>query len=428
MNDARMSMAEPQQTRAGIYFGWRIVLAMFLATMMIYGTTLFGFIILTDPLAKEFGWSSAATGSLVSAMWLTAPLALVIAPAIHRFGAFTILIGGLLLQVACLALLGQIDSFWQLYVLRVVMGVGKVVAIVAVPVMVTSWFSRRFSTAMALAWCGGSFGGFVMAPATERLLSFMDWREAALALGGFMGIATLAIVVLCYGARDPAAIGAGLDGDPEPLVLNAGGAKTDGATPKVAASELRSINFLTAAIMAVALMLSGIGALAAMSQVPSLMEAGGISVQLAATFLGLTAAASAAGQIAIGWLLDRWKLDLCDLLVAFLLMTGLASLILLQHGYGVAVAAIGAIALGVGIGANEMLWITLTKRQFGSRLFAYTYGGWSCALAAGYALGGPVGGWAFDRLQPTAFPLLILALYLPALTIAVWRPGKRDLP
>ena len=112
MDDARILTAGPPQPRTGFYFGWRIVLAMFLATMMIYGNTLFGFIILTDPLAREFGWSSAATGSLVSAMWLIAPLALAIAPAIHRFGAFTILIGGLLLQVVCLALVGSIDSFW----------------------------------------------------------------------------------------------------------------------------------------------------------------------------------------------------------------------------------------------------------------------------------------------------------------------------
>jgi len=428
MDDARILTAGPPQPRTGFYFGWRIVLAMFLATMMIYGNTLFGFIILTDPLAREFGWSSAATGSLVSAMWLIAPLALVIAPAIHRFGAFTILIGGLLLQVVCLALVGSIDSFWQLYLLRVVMGIGKVVSIVAVPVMVTTWFSRRFSTAMAMAWCGGSFGGFVMAPATERLLSFMTWREAALSLGALMGVATLVIFLLCRGARSPAAIGLGLDGDPRVLPLDPAGGPSENAEPKVQASELRSINFVTAAIMAVALMLSGIGALAALSQAPSLIEAGGISAQLAATFLGLTAAASAFGQVTIGWLLDRWKLDLCNLLVALLLATGLANLILLQHDHGVAAAAVGALALGVGIGANEMLWITLTKRQFGSRLFAYTYGGWSCALAAGYALGGPVGGWAFDRLPPTSFPLLIMALYLPALTIAVWRPGKRDLP
>lgn len=428
MDDARTLTAGLRKPQPNFYFGWRVVLAMFLATMMIYGSTLYGFIILTDPLAKEFGWSSTATGSLVSAMWLTAPLALVIAPAIHRFGAFTTLMAGLLLQAACLALIGHIDSFWQLYLLRVIMGVGKLVSIVSVPVMVTTWFSRRFSTAMALAWCGGSFGGFVMAPTTERLLSVMDWRDAALSLGALMMGAALVIALLCRGARNPAAIGIGLDGDPPGLSLDAASDAGNDAASKVSVSELRSISLVTAAIMAVALMLSGIGALAAMSQVPPLMEAGGISVQLAATFLGLTAAASAFGQVAVGWLLDRWRLGLCNLVVGLLLAAGLAGLMLVQQNHGVATAAFGALALGCGIGANEMLWITLTKRQFGSRLFAYTYGGWSCALAAGYALGGPIGGWAFDRFAPALFPLLIMALYLPALTIAVWRPGKRNLP
>ncbi len=428
MDDARILTAEPSKSRQGYYFGWRVVLAMFLVTMMTYGNTLYGFIILTDPLAKEFGWSSAATGSLVSAMWLTAPLALVIAPAIHRYGAFAMLIGGLLLQAACLTLVGHIDSFGQLYALRVVMGVGKLVSVVSVPVMVTTWFSRRFSTAMALAWCGGSFGGFVMAPVTEWLLSFMDWREAALSLGAITALTALVIALLCRGARDPAALGTGIDGDPPILPLDRAGVAAENAAAKVPMSELRSINALTAALMAIALMLSGIGALSAMSQVPPLMEAGGISAQLAATFLGLTAAASAFGQVAVGWLLDRWRLARCNLLVGFLLAAGLAALILLQHDHSVAAAAFGALAVGVGIGANEMLWITLTKRQFGSRLFAYTYGGWSFALAAGYALGGPVGGWAFDHLPLASFPLLVMALYLPALTVAVWRPGKRELP
>lgn len=428
MDEARILTAEPRKQQPGFYFGWRVVLAMFLATTMIYGNTLYGFIILTDPLAREFGWSSAATGSLVSAMWLTAPLALVIAPAIHRFGALAMLIVGLLLQAACLGLVGHIDSFGQLYLLRVIMGVGKVVSIVSVPVMVTTWFSRRFSTAMALAWCGGSFGGFVMAPATERLLSVMDWREAALSLGAITGVSVLVIALLCRGARNPAAIGVGLDGDPQALPLEPPGHAGDRTASKVPLSELRSINVGTAAIMAVALMLSGVGALSAMSQVPALMEASGISAQLAATFLGLTAVASACGQVTIGWLLDRWKLGLCNLLIGLLLAAGLAGLLLVQHNHGVATAAFGALALGLGIGANEMLWITLTKRQFGSRLFAYTYGGWSCALAAGYALGGPIGGWAFDSLPLTLFPLLIMALYLPALTVAVWRPGKRNLP
>lgn len=430
MDDARKLTTGPLRSRQGFYFGWRVVLAMFLVTTMTYGNTLYGFIILTDPLAKEFGWSSAATGSLVSAMWLTAPLALLIAPAIHRYGDFAMLIGGLLLQAVCLALVGHIDSFGQLYVLRIVMGVGKLVSVVSVPVMVTTWFSRRFSTAMALAWCGGSFGGFVMAPATEWLLSFMTWRDAALSLGGITALAVLVIALLCRGARDPAALGTGIDGDPLVLPLDPAGVSEESgetATAKVPMSELRSINVFTAALMAVALMLSGIGALSAMSQVPPLMEAGGISAQLAATFLGLTAAASAFGQVAVGWLLDRWKLARCNLLVGVLLAAGLAALILLQHDHSVAAAAFGAIAVGVGIGANEMLWITLTKRQFGSRLFAYTYGGWSFALAMGYALGGPVGGWAFDHLPLVSFPLLVMALYLPALTVAVWRPGKREL-
>lgn len=122
-------------SRKGLYFGWRIVAAMTLTTATVYGTLFFSFIMLGAPLAKQFGWSSAETGSLVSAMWVIAPLALFVAPVIERLGAFRVIMLGLALQAATFACLGLIESFWQLYLLRIVMGVGKVITVVSVPVM-----------------------------------------------------------------------------------------------------------------------------------------------------------------------------------------------------------------------------------------------------------------------------------------------------
>ena len=168
------------------YFGWRIVFAMFLVTTTVYGNTVFGFIVLSGPLAEQFGWSATTTGTLVSAPWLIAPLALFVAPVIERLDPKRLIIFGLILQCLCLAAFGHISEFWHLYLLRLVMGVGKVVSVVAVPVMVSRWFSGRFGTAMALAWCGGSFGGVVMSPIAERLTAELGWADASLALAGIV--------------------------------------------------------------------------------------------------------------------------------------------------------------------------------------------------------------------------------------------------
>lgn len=405
----------------GLYFGWRVVFAMFLATTMVYGNTFYGFIILTEPLAQEFRWSATQTGSLVSAMWMVAPLALVVAPVILRFGALPMVIFGLTLQALTLALLGQVDSFGQLYALRVIMGVGKVIAVVSVPVMITTWFSRRFATAMALAWCGGSFGGFVMSPTTERLAASLGWRGASLSLAAIMAAAIVIIILLCRGARAPADLGLAADGD-----MAAASALGEPEAEKATYADLRAIPVLTALLMALSVLGIGMAQIAMLTQAPTLMQVGGLSAALAATLLGVSAATSTLGQISVGMLLDRLSVGWCNLITGGALLTGLILLVLLQTNHSPVVAAFAMALFGFGMGGNEMIWITLTKRQFGARLFAFTYGGWSCMMAVGYALGGTVGGWSYDNLPVAAYPMIILTMYASSLLFAVWRPAKRN--
>ena len=289
--------------------------------------------------------------------------------------------------------------------------------------MVAGWFDRRFSTAMALAWCGGSIGGFVLAPTTEHLLTFLTWQETAVALSGIMLVAMTVIAMLCRGAATPSDLGLSMDGEP---TAHAATAQNQNPAEKGSLSELKAINKTTALVMLVALTLAGLGGMAMQNQAPSAIASAGISTQIAATLLGLLAIFATIGQAGIGWLLDRWTVERCTMLVALCLAGGLGSFTLMaQHGTP-ALAALGAVLFGLGLGSTEMMWIALTKVQFGTRLFAYTYGGWSFAIAAGYALGGPVGGWFFDHYPHYWFPLFVLALYAPATVAAVMRPGKRN--
>ena len=66
--------AETLIERRGIYHGWKVVAALFLTGMMVYGCGLYSFTLFVTPLTEEFGWSRAATSGLVSIYWLAAPL------------------------------------------------------------------------------------------------------------------------------------------------------------------------------------------------------------------------------------------------------------------------------------------------------------------------------------------------------------------
>jgi MFS family permease len=417
-----LSPAPERMNTDRIYFGWRVVAAMMLTTASVYGALLFGFIVLGVPMAQQFGWSAAETGSLVSAMWVVAPLALFVAPIIQKLGALRTIVIGLVLQAICFSLLGTIESFWQLYALRIVMGMGKVVTVVSVPVMITTWFSKRFGTAMALGWCGGALGGFIYSPLTEYLLTIFKWQQVAIILAGCL-LGTIALLLLlCRGASVPADLGLARDGLPLGSNVN----DQDQAEEKGSASELWSINKATAGLMFCGLMLAGLAGMAMQTEAYPLMLSSGMSASHAATLLGLLSVSAMLGQILTGWLLDRWSVERCTALIATLLSVGLSTFSVLQSSPTFPLGLLAAVIFGLGLGGIEMKWITLVKVQFGSRLFAYTYGGWSFAIAVGYALGGTAGGWLFDHYSHALFSLFVLTLYAPAIVIAVWRPAKRN--
>src|SRR5450755_1210136 len=115
-----------QSRSGGLYYGWRVLIALFLAGFMVYGGGLYSFVLFVVPLTQEFHWNRAATGGLVTAFWLSAPLILLGGFGIKRFGATRMLIAGILIEAACVALLSTVSTFGEMYLLRAAMGLGKV--------------------------------------------------------------------------------------------------------------------------------------------------------------------------------------------------------------------------------------------------------------------------------------------------------------
>jgi len=410
---------------AGLYFGWRIAAALFLCTFTVFGVSIYSFIIFSQPLAKEFNWSPSETGSLVSAMWLVAPLAL-FAGALGRVrNPWRLIATGLLIQALVLVAMTVVTEFWQLYALRIVMGFGKVIAVAAAPLIVSRWFSRRFATAMALVWAGGSAGGLALSPLTEALATSLEWRNASLVIALGVVAATGIAALLARGPSSPAQIGLAPDGD----VLHVGeaaGAGLEQAKASHPKASFKAINPVIAFIMFVAILGDGMMAIAVLSQQPVFLERAGISPGDAALVLGLTSGGCFLGAASIGWLLDRFRGIWSSLLVIATIAVGLLVLATLSSAPSLLVSILGGVCLGYGVGAAEVLWITITKRQFGEAVFPITYGGWYFSLQAGYAVGGGVGGLGLEQFGALGFLLLVGAMYLPAAISSLVLRGARQ--
>ncbi|MBJ7438006.1 MAG: MFS transporter [Sphingopyxis sp.] len=396
------------------YMGWRIVLTLFAVMTVLYGSALYGFIILCRPLAELHGWSTSQSGSLVSALWLAAPLALVSAPILNRIGAWRLLLIGLLLIAGSFIALTITTEFWQVFLLRLITSAGKVFAVVSIPVIVSQWFSRRFSLAIAAAYCGGSFGGLILAPATEATILALGWKAASLALASLLLI--VAAIVAALGRHSAVRNKAGTD---------TGSAEAEGVRPAWR-TQISAIDPFIAAPMALAVIFVGIGGMAYVISAPELLEAYGFSSTIAATLLGLVAAGAMAGNLIAGWTLDRAKVVWTSIGAAAFIAVGLLLLHRLDVAPDLAAAIAAALLIGSGIGACEILWLTLTKRQFGAALFAITYGCWSFCYQAGSIVGTALGGSIFAATSHAGFLVILAIIFAPAIAFSLWRPGMRN--
>src|SRR5579863_6395448 len=185
-----------------------------MAGFMVYGGGLWSFVLFVVPLTQEYHWTRAATGGLVTAFWLSAPLILLGGFGIKRFGAVRMFICGILIEAVCLAMLATVSSFWQMYLLRAAMGFGKVSFAVTLPYLVSRWFSRHYSLGLGITWSGWHFGGLVLAPLTGQVIAHFGWRAACMTI--VAGLITVGLIPALFTLRikTPAQLGRGLDGDP----------------------------------------------------------------------------------------------------------------------------------------------------------------------------------------------------------------------
>src|ERR1700678_1567034 len=354
-----------------IYHGRKVLAALFMAGFMFYGGGLYCFVLLVPPLTEEFHWSRAATGGLVTAFWLSAPLILLGGAAIKRFGAMRLLIAGMLIGAACLAMLLTVSTFGEMYLLRVAMGVGKVMFAVTLPYTVSRWFSRHYSLGLGIVWAGWHMGGMVLVPITGLIIARYGWRAACLAIVAGLLTIGLAPILATKGPRSPREFGLGLDGAPTAP------AAADSAAATVPAGSLKdllgSATFWMIAITTLFFYITYGGML---THQPSIVEGAGFTPRLSSIVLGSTAGFAAFGGMAAGWFLDRFSVRAVGIAMNVLLLAGALSLLWVARDHSAAALISYAVCFGITIGGSDLYFVALLRRRFPAVSLAYSYSAW----------------------------------------------------
>jgi MFS family permease len=382
-----------------LFRGWYVAATLSICGVALYGAGLYSFILFVTPLSNEFHWSRAAVGTLVSAFWLAAPLLIVSDRLIRRLGTWRLVIAGIVIEATCLMLLFTASHLWEMYLLRTLAGLGKILYAVTIPNILSKWFSRRFGFALAVVYCGWHVGGLVLAPVAQALISSFGWRLASAALG--FSIVVIALPPTLWFLRTPsaAALGLGLDGDRltdsevsrHIGVVKEGGASLDRASFN---EVIRNKAFVFVTIASCIYCLSYSGVLA--HQAAAIVGAG-ISAETASLVVGSTAGFAVVGALTIGWCIDRYTLRWVTVLQYGLIALGIAFLLAVTHVPSVWLLAFHALLYGLSIGGTDVFWITSLKRRVPDDLFATAYGLWYFMELVGTVAGPGLAGLLYDR-------------------------------
>ena len=225
--DPRLTLADR------VYYGWIIVFACTLASIVVFGTS-YAFGVFYDAFLREFAVSRTLLAIVFGLQTALLYVSGVVAGRyINRYGRrWTAAVSGCLLVLG-LVLAALARSYLELLVgLGIVAAVGMgglyVIGYASVPL----WFEQRRGAATAIASAGLGVGLVVVPPSANTLITTVGWRGAMIVIAVAVGI--LSAIVTFLFADTPGDVGAASRVD-----LN--GDETQGDTAYDVESELNRI-------------------------------------------------------------------------------------------------------------------------------------------------------------------------------------------
>ena len=292
--------------------------------------------------------------------------------------------GAYTLGIAAYALI-QADPFAITYLIFAVTGLtGTVAGPIPYSTVISQWFDRQRGLALGIGMAGVGIGVALMPQLAELLIAAFGWRLAY--IGMAVAVVIFAFVPVALFVREPPDFAARpARGQSRGAALNLPGSGVGEA--------LRSSLFWG---LGIAFFLDVIAINGTLTHIVALLTDRGIARGVAVTALSGTGIALLAGRILSGWFLDRFWGPYVAIGFFVTPMIGLA--LLMSHAAGAA-PFLGAICLGIGIGAEIDLMAFFASRYFGLRNYAKIYGTMFGMFGLGVGFGPALSGFSFDRFH-----------------------------
>jgi len=343
--------------RRQMFFGWRVVVAVFVLATFGWGMGFYGPPIYLHAVTAARGWSLALVSTAVTTHYLFGVVVISNLPKLYdRFGVAAVTKAGCIALAAGIAGWAAARHPWQLFVATLLSGGGWVtMGAAAVNAIIAPWFERTRPAALAAAYNGSSLGGVIFSPLWVIAIGAFGFTGAAVAIGIVM-VTTIWVLADRYFAKTPEQMGVMADGDAAedrsptlPL-----------ARPLPGSQLWREWRFVTLALGMACGLFAQIGLLAHLFSllVPALGE------RLAGVAAGAATAAAIAGRTACAGLMpigaDR-RLVAC---ASYGVQIAGSLALLIAGGDNVPLLVLGVVLFGFGIGNATSLPPLIAQVEF----------------------------------------------------------------
>ena len=392
----RVSQARGQMFNRShkVFFGWWIVGASVLISLYTAGVVLYGFTLIFEPIANEFGWSYTQISLAASLRGMeTGLLAPILGILADRWGPRRLVFGGVVIASLGLMLLGRTASLSMFYGAFVLVAIGmSTCSSTVLMTAVVCWFQRKVGIATGIAACGFGLGGLLI-PIIVTLIAAYEWRMSVLILA--LGMLTIGLPLSLVFRHKPEQYNYLPDGElPGSLVPDNGLAQKEAVRVYIGVkSALKSSTFwhIAVACMCHLTMVSAV-----ITHVMPYLSSIGIARVTSSLVATATPLTSVGGRLGFGWLGDRF--DKRRVMAAAFAITSLGLLCFEYASTGDTWLLVCFIILfGIGYGSMNPLRASMVREFFGRSNFGAIHGFIIGIAMLGSIAGPPLAGWVYDN-------------------------------
>lgn len=388
-------MIETQQHK-GLYWGWFIVAAAFLAMGVNYGSR-YCFAIFVNPMAVDLHWSRSVISSAASIGILCYSIGGIFSGRLldRMAPKWIVTIGSLVLGTAFLSM-SVIQTPLQFnLVYGILSGVGgSFFGVVVCNSYVGKWFDKKRGLAIGLASMGIGVATMILPFIVGPIVKAYGWRMGFVSLGCLVLIVGLSMAQFVMTKKKPEDMGLLPDGE-----MAVAGQHMDESAHNVAGVSTHKTQFLKDTrfwVLAFCFSMAVMAEMLAFVHQVAFAIDNGIERTTASVSISIVGLGSVAGRYFFGWISDRLRDAKYAACIGFAAMA--AGMFVLLQFRSVSGLYIYAAVFGFGYGSIATMMPYLLADRFGSALLGTIYGMLTFFVVAAASLGPLIGGYMYDKM------------------------------